>query len=276
MLGSRLVNDLQAAVAPIDQTGAVEDDGTSERLRLAAGIAGSLAGASVGALLSGNAGALVGAVIGPTATVAVDRIVGQLRRERGLRASFTLQVAADKLGTTTDELLRQLTSNPAREELLTRSLRAAQDAGLVGKLVLLGHAMARGADSDAASVFGETAFVRALDDCDIAHISVLAGFTQSPNELGLGNGDAEFNTPGSGDLNTAQLSLAFPQFEEHLDHLLATLQRHGLVASRTAATGFLGMVTDGSIEGWRITRLGRDFLTRIAALSELGVDEPEG
>lgn len=229
----------------------------------------------MGALLSGSAGALAGAVIGPTATAAVERIVGQLRRERGIRASAALKVAADDLGITTDELLTQLTSNPAREELLTRSLRAAQDAGLVGKLVLLGRAMARGADGDAASVFGETAFVRALDDCDIAHIRVLAGFTQSPNELGLANGEEEFDSPGSGDLNTAQLALAFPELEAHLDHLLATLQRHGLVASRTGATGFLGMVTDGSIEGWRVTRLGRDFLTRIATLSGLGADGPE-
>jgi hypothetical protein len=91
-------------------------------------------------------------------------------------------------------LASRMEADLAREELFVRTLRAAHECSLDEKLVALATALANGADNaNGDRLTWEEAFVRALEDCDGAHLDLLRRFAQSPNQLGLGQGTPEFD-----------------------------------------------------------------------------------
>jgi hypothetical protein len=156
--------------------------------------------------------------------------------------------------------------------MLIKALKAAQDSALDGKLLLLAQSLGEVASSEDADVIGETAFVRALDECDVAHCAVLVTFTRTANEIGLGNGSSDFDAPAMGSLNYAQLGRVLPALAPLLDQLLGTLQRHGLVRERSSGGGmsFSGGYSAGNLSLWEITPLGQTFVARLESLAGHG------
>jgi hypothetical protein len=60
--------------------------------------------------------------------MAIDRVGSDLQAARRQPVIFALQVAAEESGTSLEALMATLTSDPAREQVLTRTLKVAQDA----------------------------------------------------------------------------------------------------------------------------------------------------
>jgi len=66
----------------------------------------------------------------------------------------------------------------------------------------------------------ESAFVRALEQLDSAHVKLLSRFVKSANENRLGNGGSEFDAPVQS-LNLDQIEIALPEYRDQLADLLA-------------------------------------------------------
>ena len=220
-----------------------------------AATAGSLAliDPIAGVAAAGSAPALAAAV-----NAVLDRVAARANR----RAASVLRGAAEALGTDVSDLQERLHSDPSREQLLLRTLGAAENAPLREKLCAYALALARGSIGDGPQVAWETTFVRALDDLDPSHLALLDRFTWSSNRLGLGDGSSDFDRVPEA-LNPTQLERIANDLE-NLPALLATLQRHGLVASQSTGGGNLG--GSGTVL-WSLTSFGRAFLGRLAEIS---------
>lgn len=147
------------------------------------GAAGGLVGMAVG----GPLGALLGAVTGVGADEALDVTATWLAAQQRRRAVHVVEAAAEIAGVYPRELLAQFDGDADREELLLRTLRAAQESSQEARLLGLARSLAAGAVAEADAVQWEIAFVRALADVDAPHLAVLERFRWSANQLGLGD-----------------------------------------------------------------------------------------
>lgn len=121
-----------------------------------------------------------------------------------------------------------VSGTPELEELLLRTLQAAGNTTLREKIVAYSLTLANGARPDSVETTEwETAFVRVLDDLDVSHLELRRKFTMTSNELGLGNGDPEFDIVTTS-LISKQVEMVASDLPM-LPALLAVLQRHGLV-----------------------------------------------
>jgi hypothetical protein len=215
-------------------------------------VTGSEVGAVVGLLVAGPAGAAIGTVVTPAATEVARRLFASISERRAKRATSVLDAAARYAGVDLQTLLNRLDRTAEGEELLVQTIRVAQESALEGKLFALAAALARGGRAESGAASTETAFVRALGDCDVAHVRILEAFTRTKT------GD---HTLARGVMSKEQIGAAFPELMPMFDHIVATLQRHGLITVIGVA------VTDQS--SWGITDFGRDFLGKIQVIGQL-------
>jgi hypothetical protein len=236
--------------------------------KLAGEVAGGAAGAGLGLVVAGPVGALLGAVAPPLVSRALAAVRETYARRQEERVSAVIALAAKLANADPEEVVEDLQADPAREELLVRTLRTAQDAALVEKLVFLAVALIEGREAGSSDrLTFETALVRVVDDCDSAHFEVLDLFVQSANSLGLGDGSEEFEKVPDG-LNRTQLDRARPALAPLFDSLLAVLERHGLASSTTEVGGLTSSLGPANVH-WRITQFGRDVLERLAVVHEI-------
>jgi hypothetical protein len=118
---------------------------------------------------------------------------------------------------------------------------------------------------DLGVVSWKTTFVRVLSDLDGGHVPLLDMFTRTANELGLGNGEPDFDKIVEV-LDEVPLQIAAPDLPNHVA-LLAVLERHGLVASFTPTGG--GFSHGPSKPRWRLTDFGRDIHARLLEVGDL-------
>jgi hypothetical protein len=219
--------------------------------------------AAVAALADPSVGAAA-AVLAPGVAVGLAAVADKVERRRRQRQGAVLWAAAKQAGIVLDELVSRLEADPEREELVERTLSAAQSAAQPEKLVAYAVSLANGSVAeDVADVEWETTFVRVLDDLDWAHVSVLSCFTRTATELGL-------QMPGS-DPDPAMHTLSEVQVEivtevANLPSVLAVLQRHGLVAFRARSGGMT--FSGGSGGNWQITSFGVAFMDRMTAVGD--------
>jgi hypothetical protein len=232
--------------------------------------AGHLTGAGIGLAAGGPVGALLGASAVALVAEALEATRSYFVERHEARVATVIALAAKEAGETAEDLIRKLQSSPDKEDLFLRTLRAAQDAALTEKLVALAHSLKTTATTDDLPIVAtETAFVRGLADVDRAHLAILRAFTQSTNELGLGNGEPDFDrVPES--LNSQAFRFAFPKYADILDPLLSVLNRHGLIQP----VQFMPIVAVGEgqtrpLTSWSITPFGRSFIERIDLATEL-------
>lgn len=204
----------------------------------------------------------VDALLGKT----VERV--QAARTHRLRAVLIL--AARFADLDVDELYERLTATDNMEELLTRTLLAAQEASALGNLVALARGLANGLDDEKNTAL-ETGIARVLRDLDVAAGATLAAFDRTPVELGLAKGaedEPAFQVKVEG-INRAQFDIAFPLAEAVIDAHLATLVRLGLLTEWTPDSGGFNGGGRTSIASYRLTSFGRIVLHRLTAAAAL-------
>jgi hypothetical protein len=200
-------------------------------------------------------------------------VVAQLRsaaslimRRRGDRVARVLLEAAARAGVDIDELAARLAGGEQREQLLIRTLDAAAGTAMESWLPLYATALANGTVADNLGVVSwETTFLRVVSDLDGGHVLLLDLFTRTANELGLGNGEPDFDKPPEV-LDEVSLQIAAPDLPNHVA-LLAVLERHGLVAGFTPSGGTFSR--GPSKPRWRLTDFGRDVHARLLEVGGL-------
>jgi hypothetical protein len=150
-------------------------------------------------------------------------VVAQLRgaaslimRRRGDRVARVLVDAAARADIDIDEVTARLAGDEQREQLLMRTLEAAAGTAMESWLPLYATALANGTVADDLGVVSwETTFVRVVSDLDGAHMLLLDLFTRTANELGLGNGEPDFDKPVEV-LSEVSLEIAAPDLPNHV------------------------------------------------------------
>lgn len=231
----------------------------------------------VGAIVAGGTAALIalfdpslaviGAVGTPVVAGPIDRVIARFRERRNSRAEVLLEWVSRFSGVDLEELFDRCDADPRLETLLLRTLRAAGDTPVRGKIIAYASALASGVagvalDRDAN---WEQTFVRTLEDLERDDLILLERFSLTAYELGL-NTDPDPNAPPIKSLNQHQIEIV-AQDIEFKSVSLATLQRNGLVASRSvSATGYAGGAT---WEFWDLTDHGERFLARLKEIGNL-------
>lgn len=254
----------------------VPDPTDGDRAVVSAEVAAGVAGAGLGLAFGGPPGmVLLGAAAPPVVRFALLRGRAEIRKRRAAREKEVLLAAATAAGTTVMDLLARMKASPAGEEVLLLTLRAASETGNVSKLFALAQNLGSAARAPHSPLAFETMFARALGDCDSVHVYLLDTFTKTGNELAAHTADHRDDPAFDQvpvEINQLQIETARPELREYLDPLLAVLQRHGLVVSRTPTGGmsFGGGGGGPAFVLWKLTPFGRTFLDRLHAMAPIG------
>jgi hypothetical protein len=166
-----------------------------------------------------------------------------------------LNRGAKKSGRTVEQLVRELNTSPAKQELLIRALDAARRASLAGKREAMAEALAKGLMSDSAAA-GETEFLRVIGDLDLAHLQALA-VLEEPRPLDRNSvylGQITFQPGDLGD--------KVPALRGREGRILAVLGSHGLAEQDTVGA------FDHIYTPWQITSFGREVLARLTDIQQ--------
>lgn len=237
--------------------------GDNSPVEIATEVVVSASAAALG-VVNPAAGVAAAAAV-PVVFAGVKDVLDRIHGRRIFRRSAVLAAAAKQAGIDADELTRRLESDPEREELLLRTLVAAGEAPLREKLIAYAVALANGTTTDDRHrVAWETAFVRALDDLDSDHLTLLDRFTRTATQLGLAATGTEPD-PVMNTLNETQIEMVASDVANP-PATVAVLQRHGLIAARTSGGGTFG--GGGGSTHWYITAFGIAFLERLDSIGE--------
>jgi hypothetical protein len=237
---------------------------TKTTVDAAASAVGALAGFAAAGPFGAVDGAVVGAVAGPVLKGSIDEFISRYGRRRRARVEYVIKVAAHHAGLRPRTLLDRIEQNPEREQLLIRTLQAAQDETQVPHLVALGISLAEADRSGyrEEQLTFETAFARAIADCDDAHVKLLRSFVTHDEPR------PETNIPPFGHqqegLSTSDLEIARQELQlgNTLDYLVATLERVGLVRPETVDLPSPPIISR-TVAYWRITDFGLAFVERL-------------
>ena len=213
--------------------------------------------------------AVAATAVAPSVAELVKAGLARFRARRDDRLERLLVWAAEFAGVDPTELVQRCEANPSTEQLLLRTLRATSETALREKVLVFALALAHGSQPEAEpdEVERETAFVRALEDLDEAHLLLLRRFTKTANELGLGDGSADFDkvpdVVGPGQIEVGWSNV------NNLPALLATLQGNGLIEGHVGSGGMSFYNGGVNTLKWRVTAFGRDVLARLAEIREI-------
>jgi len=232
---------------------------------IASGGIAALAGLAVAGPYGTVEGALAGAAAGPAVKASLEQFLSRYWKRRESRVAFVIKVAAEYAGVRVDSLLNRIGQEPEREQLLIRTLQAAQDEAQLQHLVALGISLGnadRSGYSEEQLTF-ETAFARALADCDDSHIKLLRELLRYEEP----SSDGYISTQGMGarDLELARQEL---QLGGTLDYLLSVLDRVGLTRVETVdrpSPPFASRTENY----WRISDFGKEFVKRLDQVATL-------
>src|SRR2546430_549237 len=155
----------------------------SPKADIAIDLVANLAAAGAGLAVGGVSGALTAAAAAPIASDVLRRI--RTRREEKVEA--VIKFAAKRAGISADSLIERLEQGSESEQLFVRTVQAAQDKAEISHLMALGESLAA-ADRSGYSLDRltfETAFVRAMAECDTSHVRLLRAFTTAYDDLRL-------------------------------------------------------------------------------------------
>ena len=155
---------------------------TSENSETVASVAAAIAGAAIG-VAAGPGGIIVGAGLSQAAQLAIARVADS-RRQRG---EWVLRSAGTQAELEVDQLIDRLVASADGERLLVRAVLAAGNARVDERLMALARSLAQAVRSEDAEELGMIeAFVEILADLTDVQLRVLAAFTKTSTELGLG------------------------------------------------------------------------------------------
>jgi hypothetical protein len=241
------------------------DNSRSEEMRNTAvdavvgGVSGLLALATHGAL------AVPAAAAAPEISAGIKGVLSRITQRRDDRRAILLTWAAQYANLTPEELQHRCESDPQLEELLLFALHAVDQTAMREKILALSLALASGITSATDEKRWQMAFARAMTDLGREHLVLLDRFTRTANQVGLGNGDPDFDkVPDS--LSESQVRIVGQDLPV-LPQLLATLQTHGLIQMGVTGGGTYG--GGGSVPTWSITDFGREVHELVTTLGEL-------
>lgn len=170
-----------------------------------------IAGATVGLVLGGPIGALIGTGISPWLEYILNR--GNERYVNS--AELMIATAADAAELPIADLAEYLEQNSARLEAATAATRMAMDTLDRQKLTALARVLAYGLTDDARLDMTRL-YLITLRDLEAAHIRVLELLTRRAYD-------------GGQTTRLSEMRSAFPGLVDGLHHILAVLERNGLV-----------------------------------------------
>lgn len=223
----------------------------------------NLAAVGTGVLLHGPSGGAAGALATPAVEQALASTLMAISDRRERRVKRLLVMTAKAADVAPEDLVGRLSEDPIREDLLVRTLKAAQDSALNEKLVALAISLAVGARTESAGeLVWETSFVQTLSDLDASHLDLLRAFPRNLDEPGSVSFREQF-----GELNLIQLRTNLPALSNLIDPTLATLERHGLVRPRSAtAAGTYASLSQAAT--WQLTPFGSAFIDRMTLVGQ--------
>jgi hypothetical protein len=160
---------------------------------------------------------------------------------------------AKRLGGSVQNLVDDLNSSPAKQELLIKALEMARSASLEEKRVAIATSLATGAMAESdVGVAEEAQFLRVLADVDLAHIEVLRILSRPRTRPWM---SAILGSSNFLDEDLVEL-LPFPG--DLAPQLLAVLASNGLVVEEQTDT-----LSGRELRSWRITTAGLRLLDRL-------------
>ena len=214
------------------------------------------------AILGGLGGALtpLGPIAGGAIAGAGQATWEAIMRRRAERMNIVVARASTDAELEVDALLERMASSEAHESILMKALLAAGSAHVEARLVVLTNCIRKAALTDDEIELGAIdAVVAVLAELGPTHLAVLASLTASHNALGLIDGPLPPTAPENSSLNRTQVLLAFPQLDDTLDPVIATLQRHGLIVVEPPSGG-MSFGPKPTLVSYRIAPFGRRIL----------------
>ena len=237
-------------------------------------IVGAAAGAAAGAVVGGPIGAIGGAALGPAIAkgldASIEAVIKRWQAQQHARVRDVIRLAAREADLEPETLVHRLEATDGGEDLFVRTMRAAVVASSRRKLILLSRALASGAaDVSPRKAEWETVFVNSVAALDEVHLSLIERFLWSPNQLGLGNGDSEFDQPIMR-MNRKQLEMVLPELVPVMDSLLGTLESEGLLSRQDPPGGMLGGgQSNPETRSWLISDFGVALVGRLKQVGEI-------
>lgn len=237
-----------------------EDGEHSLAVKSAAAAVGAAAG------LAGPEAAIVSAGLTPVIEEIMHRFVSGLAARRAERVAETLTDAAEELGGDMAQQLQRFADAAAAdetyEELLARTLTAAQDTAMRDKRRALSRARANALDDTGTKVDGEIAFVRMLADLDPVHIRVLKIMSRRPKHQDwvAAQMNAADNPTAIRQWQPWSIVDADPGLEDAVYRALRVLEQHGLIWDRGEVPT---PVPHGIQHEYEITPYGDDLIRRL-------------
>lgn len=149
---------------------------------------------------------MAAALVTPAVEQALTAAWSGMRDRRDRRVKHVLGMAAKAAETSPKALLSRLNEEPLREDLLIRTLTAAQDSTLTEKLAALAISLVVGTRTESATeLVWETSFVRTLSELDTSHLDLLKVFPRDQEDP-----DSVHFRNHTGALNLMQLRVLLP------------------------------------------------------------------
>ncbi len=213
-----------------------------------AGDTGAAVVAATGTAVAGLAGHPLEALLGAAGFAALQPTIAAAW-------AWTADVftrSAAELGGTVQELVDDLNSSPAKQEMLVKALELARSASLEKKRIAIASSLAAGAAAASeAEVAEESAILRILADIDLVDIQVLDALSQPRSQAW------KAGYLGEHLYLVEDFSELLPALTGLVPRILAVLAANGLVI----ATEVEGLSGPG-FQAWQITTAGRGLLDR--------------
>jgi hypothetical protein len=106
---------------------------------------------------------------------ALDAGIERVRQFRRAACGFTIQIAAESVAMSPEDLVERLTATPAKVQLLACALEAASETAWQSKMRVLGRALASGAlEEDDAKVMEELGWEQIVRKLEAPHLRIVA------------------------------------------------------------------------------------------------------
>jgi hypothetical protein len=225
-------------------------------------VAGVAAGG--GALLGGPLGAAVGAGMTPYLAALVDNVIDEWHRNRRQNIADMAETAAITAGLSPEELGARMGRSQRTRLLTNTAAESAAKTAWPHKVRALGRVLADGLIADDAKIDIVELALTAMTDLERPHVMVLdllANYGVANVEEDPANGvpfrfeiksakDVGVNDPKwIPDWRDREILMARPQLQEAYPNIMATLQRHALIAQNRYRA-----------HAWAVTELGSRIL----------------
>lgn len=236
-----------------------------------------VAGVIAGQQIAGPIGAMAGALVAPYGRALLETFSDRWSSRRRENAAAVLTEALDAAGLDDEGFLRAM-KDPVKEMLTGRVLEAATDTVYSPKMAALGRVLARALhERDEARLDEAVQTVNAIADLEAPHVAVLAALVPEELLTGAEPGPRNIAWLRRRHVTYAMLEGEFPGYGAGLRGIVATLERHGLIAAppvdyrrmfedfekRSGRTSMMPSSIRNTTSRWQVTEYGVDICRKL-------------